>query len=128
MAWPSRKPAFTPGTPLKLLLIIGAAALQTILPFLGYATLVKVLRVLIIPFFILYVVLAALTLGKANLSGVHPGADWQTMMGGLAFTITLAGLGWVENGNDYSRYLPRDLAAGRSSAGCSSVPRCPRCC
>jgi purine-cytosine permease-like protein len=29
------------------------------------------------------------------------------MMGGLAFTITLSGLGWVESGNDFSRYLPR---------------------
>src|ERR1700760_2867535 len=48
------KAGFHAGTPLKVVLIILAAALQTVLPFLGYATLVKVLRVLIIPFAILY--------------------------------------------------------------------------
>ena len=36
------------------------------LPFLGYATVVKVLRVLVIPFVALYVILAVLTIGKAN--------------------------------------------------------------
>ena len=29
---------------------------------------------------------------------------------GLAFTIALSGLGWTENGNDYSRYLPRNAS------------------
>ena len=38
------------------------------------------------------------------------------MMGGLAFTITLSGLGWVESGNDFSRYLPR-TASRRSIVG-----------
>jgi len=110
------KAGYHAGTPLKVVLIIIAAALQTILPFLGYATLVKVLRVLIIPFAVLYIILAVLTLDKINLSSVQHGADWRTMMGGLAFTITLAGLGWVENGNDYSRYLPRE-SSRRSIVG-----------
>jgi purine-cytosine permease-like protein len=65
------------------------------------------LRVLVIPFIALYVILAILTLGKANAGSIHHGANWQTMMGGLAFSITLTGLGWVESGNDFSRYLPR---------------------
>ena len=77
------------------------------LPFLGYATVVKVLRILVIPFILLYVILAILTIGKANPGSIHHGANWQTMMGGLAFSITLSGLGWVESGNDFSRYLPR---------------------
>ena len=101
------KAGYQAGTPLKIVLILAAAAIQAILPFLGYATMVKVLRVLVIPFVALYVILAVLTIGKANPGSVHPGANWQTMMGGLAFTIALTGLGWVESGNDFSRYLPR---------------------
>ncbi len=52
-------------------------------------------------------ILSILTVGKVDAGSVHHGANWQTMMGGLAFTITLSGLGWVESGNDFSRYLPR---------------------
>jgi purine-cytosine permease-like protein len=94
------------GVPLKVAFILGAAAVQVILPFLGYATMVKILRALIIPFIALYVILAVLTLSKANAGSVHTGASWQTMMAGLAFSIALSGLGWVESGNDFSRYLP----------------------
>jgi NCS1 family nucleobase:cation symporter-1 len=104
------KAGFHPGTPMKIGLIVAAAAIQGVLPFLGYATVVKTLRALIIPFVVLYVILAALTVGKVDAGSVHPGANWQTMMGGLAFTITLSGLGWVESGNDFSRYLPRDAS------------------
>lgn len=110
------KAGYHPGTPLKVALIIMAAAIQTVLPFLGYATVVKVLRVLVIPFILLYVILAALTIGRANPASIAHGANWQTMMGGLAFTITLSGLGWVESGNDFSRYLPR-TASRRSIVG-----------
>jgi purine-cytosine permease-like protein len=101
------KAGFHAGTPLKVVLILAAAAVQAVLPFLGYATVVKVLRALVIPFIALYVILAFLTVGKANPGSIHHGADWQTMMVGLAFSITLTGLGWVESGNDFSRYLPR---------------------
>ncbi len=110
------KAGYHPGTPLKVVLIVAAAAIQGVLPFLGYATVVKVLRALIIPFVILYVILAILTVGKVDAGSVHHGANWQTMMGGLAFTITLSGLGWVESGNDFSRYLPR-TASRRSIIG-----------
>jgi NCS1 family nucleobase:cation symporter-1 len=94
------------GTPLKILFIVAAAGVQMILPFLGHATVVKVLRALIIPFVILYVILAFLTLGKVDLHAVSHGEGWPVFMAGLAFVIALSGLGWVENGNDFSRYLP----------------------
>ena len=38
------------------------------------------------------------------------------MLLGLAFTIALTGLGWVESGNDFSRYLPR-TASRKSIVG-----------
>jgi purine-cytosine permease-like protein len=100
------KAGFHAGTPAKVVYIVGAAGLQMVLPLLGHAAVVKVLRALVAPFVVIYVILAALTLHKARLGHFDHGADWQTFLVGLAFTITLAGLGWVETGNDYSRYLP----------------------
>jgi len=95
------------GAPLKVVLIVLAGAIQLVLPLLGHATIVKTLRVLVAPFVLLFVVLAVLTIGKARFSGYIHGASWQMFMTGLAFVIIVTGLGWTENGNDYSRYLPR---------------------
>jgi nucleobase:cation symporter-1, NCS1 family len=102
----AQRAGFMPGTGLKIGLIVGAVAIQLVLPLLGHATVVKALRLLMVPFLALYVILAVLTLGSARFSGVTTGAGWETFMGGLAFVIVLSGLGWSECGNDYSRYLP----------------------
>jgi nucleobase:cation symporter-1, NCS1 family len=69
-----------------------------------------VLRALVIPFGAIFAVLLGFSVSHANLNVVHHGASWQTYMAGLAFTIALSGLGWTENGNDYSRYLPKDAS------------------
>jgi NCS1 family nucleobase:cation symporter-1 len=104
------KAGFLPGTPAKVGFIILAVLIQLIVPFFGHATMVKTLRALIIPFVVLYAVLLAFSARHVDLHGVAHGANWQTFMVGLAFTITLSGLGWTENGNDYSRYLPPDAS------------------
>ena len=83
-----------------------AVLIQGVLPFLGHATIVKTLRCLIIPFVVLFAVLLGFAIPHAHLHGVAHGADWQTYMEGLAFTIALSGLGWTECGNDYTRYCP----------------------
>jgi NCS1 family nucleobase:cation symporter-1 len=106
----SNKAGFDPGAPFKVVMILVAVAVQAVLPFLGHATMVKVLRLLILPFVVLFAVLAGFIWGHANLDSVAHGAGWQTFMVGLAFTIALSGLGWTENGNDYSRYLPRNAS------------------
>jgi nucleobase:cation symporter-1, NCS1 family len=102
----SVKSGLHPGTPAKVGFILAAAVIQGILPFLGHATVVKVLRLLIIPSVVIYAVLAGLTLHRVEVNHVQHGASWQVFMVGLAFSITLAGLGWVQSGNDFSRYLP----------------------
>jgi nucleobase:cation symporter-1, NCS1 family len=104
------KAGFSPGTPFKVGIILLAVVLQAVLPLLGHATMVKVLRLLILPFVALFVALAIVVGSHTHLDAVAHGAGWQTFMVGLAFTITLSGLGWTENGNDYSRYLPRDAS------------------
>ncbi len=102
------KSGFDPGTSAKLVFVLVAVGIQFILPFLGHATIVRVLRWLIIPFVVLFAVMTYFAAQHAQLDAVKHGASWQVYLAGLAFTITLSGLGWTECGNDYSRYLPRN--------------------
>jgi len=100
-------------TGIKIAFILGAAAVQLVLPLLGHATIVKTLRVLLVPFVVLFVIMAVLTLDKAHLGTFSHGASWQVFMQGIAFVIITSGLGWTENGNDYSRYLPRTASRSK---------------
>ena len=100
------KAGFTAGTAAKVIFIVLAVAIQAVLPTLGHAAVLKALRWLTIPFVVLFVVLAILTAGKANLHAVAHGAGWGELFVFLALVISAGGLGWTENGNDYSRYLP----------------------
>jgi NCS1 family nucleobase:cation symporter-1 len=100
------KAGFTAGTGAKVIFIILAVAIQAILPTLGHAAILKALRWLAIPFVILFAVMAALTATKANLHAAPHGAGWGMLFVFLALVISAGGLGWTENGNDYSRYLP----------------------
>src|ERR1700735_3536183 len=100
------KAGFTAGTAAKIIFIIIAVAIQAVLPLLGHAAVLKVLRWLAIPFVVLFVVMAILTTSKAKLHAVPHGAGWGMLLVFLALVISAGGLGWTENGNDYSRYLP----------------------
>jgi nucleobase:cation symporter-1, NCS1 family len=104
------KAGFLPGDPAKVALVVLAVLIQGILPFLGHAAIVKTLRWLIAPFVVLFAVMLGFAIPHATLHGVPHGAGWQTYMAGLAFTIALSGLGWTENGNDYTRYCPTDTS------------------
>lgn len=104
----SGKAGFNPGDPAKVALVIAAVVVQFVLPFLGHATIVKTLRALLLPFIVLFIIMLIFVIPHATTHGVAHGADWQVYLSGLAFTITLSGLGWTECGNDYSRYLPRN--------------------
>jgi purine-cytosine permease-like protein len=102
------KAGFLAGTPAKVIFIIVAVAIQAVLPLLGHAAVLRVLRWLTIPFIILFVVMAIITTSKVKLHAVPHGAGWGALMVTLALVIAAGGLGWTENGNDYSRYLPPD--------------------
>jgi purine-cytosine permease-like protein len=104
------KAGFGVGNPARVAYILLAVAIQFLLPFLGHATMVKILRMLIIPFAFIFVVFLALSVNHANLNVVEHGAGWPIYMVGLAFTIALSGLGWTECGNDYTRYVPRNAS------------------
>jgi nucleobase:cation symporter-1, NCS1 family len=106
------KAGFDAGTPLKVVFLVVAAGIQLLLPLFGYGTILKVLKWLAIPFALLFVALASLTLHKVNVHSVAHGAGWAEWMAGLAFIIVTSGLGWTENGNDYSRYIPKEASKG----------------
>ena len=101
--------------PAKIVVIIIAALLQMILPLLGHATISKVLRYLAYVFIVFFAVLAGFTFNRLHLSTFHAKpvtfAVWTTA---LVLIISVGGLGWTENGNDYSRYLPRTTPMSRT--------------
>jgi nucleobase:cation symporter-1, NCS1 family len=105
----------TLGTAAKVVVIIVAALLQMILPLLGHATISKILRYLAYVFIVFFAVLAGFTFQRLHLSTFHAKpvsfALWTTA---LVLLISVGGLGWTDNGNDYSRYLPRDTAPRRT--------------
>jgi nucleobase:cation symporter-1, NCS1 family len=107
------KAGFTAGVAAKVIFIILAVAIQAVLPLLGHTAVLKVLRWLAIPFVVLFVVMAALTAGKVNLHVPAHGASWGALTIFLALVISAGGLGWTENGNDYSRYLAPDASKVR---------------
>jgi nucleobase:cation symporter-1, NCS1 family len=99
----------------KIVVIILAALLQMIVPLLGHATISKVLRYLGYVFIVFFAVLAGFTFNRLHLSTFHAKpvtfAVWTTA---LVLVISAGGLGWTGNGNDYSRYLPRDTPAAKT--------------
>ncbi len=99
-------------SPAKVVLVILAATIQAVLPYLGHATMVKVLRAMILPFVAIFIFIAiyAFQHGTASLPAQSWGHSWQIYTAGLAFTFALSGLGWTECGNDYTRYLPREAS------------------
>src|ERR1700677_2964488 len=92
----------------KVGIIILAVLVQAALPLLGHATISKIFRYMAYIFIVFFVVLAVFVFQRVHLSTfhVHPAtlAVWTTA---LVLLTSVGGLGWTENGNDYSRYLPR---------------------
>jgi purine-cytosine permease-like protein len=101
--------------PEKIVVIIVAALVQMIVPLLGHATITKILRYLAYVFIVFFAVLMAFIFQRLHLSAFHPHpaslAVWTTA---LVLLISVGGLGWTENGNDYSRYLPRSTPGSKT--------------
>jgi len=104
------KAGFIAGTPAKVIFIVVAVAIQAVLPLLGHAAVLRVLKWLSIPFVVLFVIMAIITTSKVNLHVAAHGAGWGSWFVFLALVISAGGLGWTENANDYSRYLPPDAS------------------
>ena len=115
----------TAGTGLKVVLILVAVGIQFLMPFLGHATITKVLHWLSFVFIAVFAVMAVLIVPHVHLSSLHQSASWAVWTTALVVIISVGGLGWTENGNDYSRYLPRTTPKARTFWAATLGPAIP---
>jgi nucleobase:cation symporter-1, NCS1 family len=100
-----------PGVGVKVAVILGAAAVQFVLPLYGHATILAAEKWLAWLFIPLFAVMAILVAPKVHLGSLPAGAGWGTVMVAVAVIISGGGLPWANTGSDYSRYLPADSSA-----------------
>ena len=98
------------GTGAKVVVIIAAVAVQFVVPFLGHATITKVLRYLSFLFIAVFAAMAVLVIPHAHPSHLHQHSSWWIWTTGLVLIVSGGGLSWTENAADYSRYLPRETS------------------
>jgi len=102
------------GAGIKAVLIVGAVGVQFVMPFLGHATITRVLRFLSYVFIVVFAVMAVLVIPHVDLARYHKSSSWEVWTTGLVLLISAGGLGWTENANDYSRYLPGTASRSRT--------------
>lgn len=98
----------------KIGVVILAAAVQLLVPLFGHATLTKVLRYLSYVFIVLFAILGVLVIQDVHGLSFAATASFGEWTTALVVIISVGGLGWTENGNDYSRYLPRSTPRSRT--------------
>jgi nucleobase:cation symporter-1, NCS1 family len=109
-------------TGLKVGAVLVGMALQAVLPIFGHATMTRTLRLLAVPFLAVFILMTVLIVPKVHLSTISHGGSWATVFIGLTIAIASSGIGWVIQGNDYSRYLrsstpPRKIIAAVTIGG-----------
>ncbi|MBV9384777.1 MAG: cytosine permease [Streptosporangiaceae bacterium] len=88
-------------------LIVGSAVL-------GFDTIMRLQTVITVVtgvLTVIYFILVADKIHWSTVSAIHPGSA-QAFIGAIVFVMTGFGLGWVNTGADYSRYLPRRSSSG----------------
>jgi nucleobase:cation symporter-1, NCS1 family len=102
----------------KAAVIVGAVLVQFVVPFLGHATISKVLRYLSFVFIVVFAIMAALVIPHSHLANEHLAKgfhdSWWIWTTGLVLIVSAGGLGWTENAADYSRYLPRNTSRSKT--------------
>jgi nucleobase:cation symporter-1, NCS1 family len=102
----------------KAVIIVLAVTVQFVVPFLGHATITRVLRYLSYVFIVLFAIMAALVIPHAHPSHLHLpkgfSDNWWLWTTGIVLIVSAGGLGWTENAADYSRYLPRDTPKSKT--------------
>ena len=97
----------------KIIAFIVVAGVVVFSGVFGFNVIMRVQTILTIALAVLTVGYVALTLGHINSSAITsiPDGSPQAMLGTLIFAATGFGLGWVNSGADYSRYLPRNVSS-----------------
>jgi NCS1 family nucleobase:cation symporter-1 len=108
LGWPT-------GTPTTLACFVVVVAIIVGAGIFGYRAIISLQQALTVILGLLTVGFVLLTIKDVHwsrVSSVHPGTT-QAVIGAAVLAATLFGIGWVNTGADYSRYLPRRA----SSAG-----------
>jgi nucleobase:cation symporter-1, NCS1 family len=96
-----------------------AAAATILIGLLGHATIVRIQTWFTWGFAILTVVFMVLVWSEIDFDAVRSlptGSFWGGFVGGTSIIMAGLGIGWVNAGADYSRYLPKG-SSGRSVVG-----------
>lgn len=112
----------TPTTAAQALCFAVTAVSVVVVGIFGHALIMRVQKYLtaaITALTVVYMVLMADRIEPSAL-GDGPSGDLGTFVGGIVFAMTLLGLGWVNCGADYSRYLPR-TSSGRAITGWTTL-------
>ncbi|CAB4705021.1 unannotated protein [freshwater metagenome] len=116
------------GTSAKLLGFFVVVLLTMGAGVLGFNVIMKLQKIITIATAILTLGYMMLSFKEINWEAVssHPAGNFQAFIGVLIFGMTGFGLGWVNSGADYSRYLPRTVSSravvGWTVLGASLAP------
>jgi NCS1 family nucleobase:cation symporter-1 len=97
------------GDATKIVAFLVVAGVVVISGIFGFNVIMRLQTFLTVALAILTVGYVMLTIGHVNWGTVSslPSGSAQAVLGALIFAATGFGLGWVNSGADYSRYLPR---------------------
>jgi len=106
------------GTATKVIALIVVVALTIFGGVMGFDLIMRMQSVITIVTAVLTIGFIILVVDKIHWSTVSaiPSGSGQALIGALVFMMTGFGLGWVNAGADYSRYLPR-RSSGRAVVG-----------
>ncbi|HKD96312.1 MAG TPA: cytosine permease [Micromonosporaceae bacterium] len=116
------------GNATKIIAFLVVAAVVVFAGMLGFDTIMRLQGIITIATAVLTVGYVALTVSHISWSAVSgmPSGSTQAVIGTLIFAMTGFGLGWVNTGADYSRYLPRTASSrgvvGWTTFGASIAP------
>src|SRR5256886_5381036 len=101
------------GNTTKIVAFLVVAAIVVLAGIFGFNLIMRLQTVLTIALAVLTVGYVALTFQDIHFDKVAalPNGPWQAVLGALIFAATGFGLGWVNAGGDYSRYLPRNASS-----------------
>ncbi len=112
----------------KIVAFLVVAAVIVFAGVLGFDVILRLQTILTVALAVLTVGYIALTVDDVRWGTVTalPGGSFQALVGAFVFAMTGFGLGWVNTGGDYSRYLPRTASrrgiVGWTTFGASVSP------
>jgi nucleobase:cation symporter-1, NCS1 family len=116
------------GNATKIIAFLVVAAVIVLAGILGFDAIMRLQGIITVATAVLTVGFIALTADHISWAKVSamPSGSAQAFIGALVFAMTGFGLGWVNSGADYSRYLPRSASSrgvvGWTTFGASVAP------